>query len=269
MSKTDCRNVRREIEDMATGELLSAPARAHLSDCSMCATFGNEHDKLKEMVASLGTIEAPADFDFRLRARLATSRASRRNLWSGGGFGIRSVAFASLILLLGFIVVLVNLRSRNNELARVGETNQPASVTSSEVPAQVNKNNQDEQLPKAHTQVAVAPAVDDSPSVDVQSSSRNVSKRSVRSILQYATARNGRVKATDLSATAAPLLRPTETALGSSVFPLGTSYQSLKVSVDDGRGSPRTISLPRVSFGSSRVLARDPAPLVASMRDSW
>lgn len=268
MSKTDCRNVRREIEDTATGELLSAPARAHVSDCSICATFGNEQDKLKEMVASLGTIEAPADFDFRLRARLATSRASRRDPWSGGGFGIRSVAFASLVLLLGFIVVLVSLRSRNNELALIGEANQPASTTS-EVPAQINKKDRDEQSPKAQIEVAVAPAVDGSPSVDVQSSARNVSRRAGRSLSQYATARNGRIKATDLSATAAPLLRPTETALGSSVFPLGTSYQSLKVSVDDGRGSPRTISLPRVSFGSSRVLARDPAPLVASMRDSW
>lgn len=268
MSKTDCRIVRREIEDTATGELLSAPARAHLSDCSICATFGNEQDKLKEMVASLGTIEAPADFDFRLRARLATSGASRRDLWSGGGFGIRSVAFASLALLLGFIVVLVSLRSRNNESAFVGETNQPASATS-ELTAQINKNDQDEQSPKAQIEVAVAPTADDSPSVDVQSSPRNVSRRSGRSLSQYAIARNGRIKATDLSATAAPLLRPTEAALGSSVFPLGTSYQPLKVSVDDGRGSPRTISLPRVSFGSSRVLARDPAPLVASMRDSW
>ncbi|MEP6718257.1 MAG: hypothetical protein ABJB21_03895 [bacterium] len=269
MSKTDCRSVRCEIEDTASGELLSAPARAHLSDCATCVTFGNEQDKLKEMVASLGTIEAPADFDFRLRSRLATSRAPRRDLWSGGGFGMRSVAFASLILLLGFIVSLVSVRSRNNQVASVGETNQPASTTSTEAAAQINKNGQDEQSPKAHMEVAIASPANDSPSADGQSSPRTFSKRSGSSMPQYATARNERVKSTDLSATAAPLLRPTETALGSSVFPLGTSSQSLKVSVDDGRGSPRTISLPRVSFGSARVLARDPAPLMASLRDSW
>jgi hypothetical protein len=262
MNKTDCHNVRREIEERAAGELLTAPARAHLNDCATSATFGNEQDKLKEMVASLDTIAAPADFDFKLRARLATARASRRDLWSGG-FGMRSVAFASLVLLFGFVVVLVTVRSRNSELA----TNQPAT-TSNEAAAPI-KNDQDEQSAKPDIEVAAASAVHDSPSVDVQNSPRNSGRRNASSISQYAVARNGRVKATDLSATAAPLFRPTETALGSSVFPLGTSYQSLKVSVDDGRGSPRTISLPRVSFGSSRVLARDPAPLMASMRDSW
>jgi len=266
MNKTDCHSVRREIEDSAAGELLSAPARTHLHDCATCLTFGNEQDKLKEMVASLGTIAAPDDFDFRLRARLATSRS--RDHWSGG-FGMRSLAFASLVLLFGFIVVLVTVRSRNNELAFVPKTNQPASTTKSETAAPIKKNDQDEQSAKADIEVAAASASHDSPSADVQSSQRNSGKRNASSISQSAMARNGRVKATDLSATAAPLLRPTETALGSSVFPLGTSYQSLKVSVDDGRGSPRTISLPRVSFGSSRVLARDPAPLMASMRDSW
>lgn len=261
MNITDCRSVRREIEESATGELLSGSARAHLNDCATCVTFSNEQDKLKEMVASLGTIAAPADFDFRLRARLATSRAARRDLWSGG-FGMRSVAFASLVLLFGFIVVLVTVRSRNSELA----SNQPAAPTNNEAAAPSNK---DEQSPKAPIEVAAAPAVHASPSVDIQASPRNSGRRNASSISQYASARNGRVKATDLSATAAPLFRPTETALGSSVFPLGTSYQPLKVSVDDGRGSPRTISLPRVSFGRSRVLARDPAPLMASMRDSW
>ena len=264
MNMIDCRSVRREIEESVTGELLSAPARAHLSDCATCLTFGNEQDKLKEMVASLGTIAAPADFDFRLRARLATGRASRRDLWSGG-FGMRSVAFASLVLLFGFIVVLVTLRSRNTELA----SNQPAT-TKNEASTPSHKSAQDEQSTKPPTEIAAAaPVVHESPAVDVQSSPRNSGRSNASSISQFATARSTRVRATDLSATAAPLLRPTETALGSSVFPLGTSYQSLKVSVDDGRGSPRTISLPRVSFGSSRVLARDPAPLMASMRDSW
>lgn len=270
MSKTDCRNVRREIEDAATGELLSAPARAHISNCATCALFGNDHHKLRDMVASLGTIEAPADFDFRLRARLATSRSSRRGLWSGNGFGIRAVAFATLLLLFGSVVILVNVRSRSIESAPVAKTNQPALPTNNQA-AQIHKNEQRQEAPGASTVVAGTSPTNDPHSVDVQSSpaGRNLIRRSETSLSQYAIARNGRVKATDLSATAAPLLRPAATALGSSVFPLGASYQSLKVSVDDGRGSSRTISLPTVSFGSSRVLAQNPAPVMASMRDSW
>ena len=38
------------------------------------------------------------------------------------------------------------------------------------------------------------------------------------------------------------------------VFPIEASVQSLKVSLDDGRGNARTISFPTVSFGSQRML---------------
>lgn len=259
MSKTDCRNVRRELEDAATGELLSAPARAHLSNCASCSTFGDEQQKLKEMVASLGTIEAPADFDFKLRARLAASRSSRRDLLSGNGFGMRSIAVATLVLLFGVIVILVTVRSPSVESV---QNNQPTQTIKKEQPSERSG---------APIEVAATSPAQAANSVDLQRSPsiRNVTRRSGSSMSQYASARSGRVRATDLSAMAAPVWRPAETALGSSVFPLGASYQPLKVSVDDGRGSSRTISLPRVSFGSSRVLARNPAPVMASMRDSW
>jgi hypothetical protein len=40
----------------------------------------------------------------------------------------------------------------------------------------------------------------------------------------------------------------------STAFPIEASLQSVKVSLDDGRGNARTISFPPVSFGSQRVL---------------
>jgi hypothetical protein len=39
-----------------------------------------------------------------------------------------------------------------------------------------------------------------------------------------------------------------------TTFPIETSLQSVKVSLDDGLGNARTISFPTVSFGSQRVL---------------
>jgi hypothetical protein len=264
MNRTDCGNVRREIEQAAKDEILAAPARDHLNNCAACATFGNEQQKLKDMVASLGSIEAPADFDFKLRARLATSRSSQRDLFSGNGFGMRSVVFATLVLLLGFVLVLMNVRLRSNVSMPVAQA--PGSQKNSEAVPEKKNESRDE---TSGAEVAGTSSTSDPTSIDVQSDSvnRNLSKRSGSSAPQY-VARNGRVKATDLSATAAPVLRP-ERELGPSVFALGTSYQSLKVSVDDGRGSSRIISLPTVTFGSSRVLARNPAPLMVSTRDSW
>lgn len=266
MKRIDCSNVRREIEEAASGEILAAPARDHLRNCGACATFSNEQQQLKEMVASLGTVEAPADFDFKLRARLAASRSSRRGVFSGNGFGMRSIAFATLLLLFGFVLVVMNVRSRSSQSAPVAQA--PASQTSGQT-AQINNNGQAEETSRASREVAATAPTKDLVPTAVQEGRRaeNLIKRGGSSVRQF-VARNGRVKATDLSATAAPVLRP-ETEMGSSVFPLGTSYQSLKVSVDDGRGSSRTISLPTVSFGSSRVLARNPAPVMVSTRDSW
>jgi len=268
MNKTDCRNVRREIEEAATGELLTTPVREHLSRCASCAKFGDEQQELRNMVVSLGTVEAPADFDIKLRARLAASRSARRDLLSGNGFGMRSVAaFATLVLLLGFAVIMMNVRSRSTQSAPAAQANGPASESNSKT-AQLDENKRREE---ARREVAGTspPNLSNPTAVQASPPGRQVTKGNGSSLSPYTVARNGRVKATDLSATPAPILRPTETAMGSSVFPLGTSYQSLKVSVDDGRGSSRTISLPTVSFGSPRVLARNPKPVNAAMRDSW
>ena len=264
MNRTDCSNVRREIEEAGNGEGLAAASRDHLRNCAACAAFDDEQQKLKDMVASLGTVKAPADFDFKLRARLATARSSRRSLSAGNGFGLRSVAFASLLLLVGLVVVLMNVRSGTNQSASVIPA--PASQPSIET-AQVK-------TPPQHNNAAPMPsevvAASPTNTIDAQTSPATLPQPRPKqgSTSQY-VARNGRIKATDLSVTAAPVFRPGETVMGSSVFPLGTSYQSLKVSVDDGRGSKRTISLPTVSFGSSRALAQNPAPIMASTRDSW
>jgi len=261
MNRIDCSHVRREIEEAANGEILAAPARDHLRSCAACSNFGKEQQQLKEMVASLGGVEAPADFDFRLQARLAASRSSRRGSFTGNGFGMRSVAFASLVLLLGFVVVLMNMRSPGTGLAPVAQApaveNGAKQVTQAEGTTGATSD-----------AVATAPNRDVTPAfVQEGNMVAKPGKRASSSAPQL-VARTGRVKATDLSASAAPVFHP-QTELGSSMFPLGTSYQSLKVSVDDGRGSSRTISLPTVSFGSSRVLARNPAPTMISTRDSW
>jgi hypothetical protein len=266
MNRIDCSHVRREIEEAANDEILAAPARDHLKNCAACSNFGKEQQQLKEMVGSLGGVEAPADFDFKLRARLAASHSSGSGV-SGNGFGLRSIAFVTLLLLFGFAVVVMNMRSRTTESGPVAQA--PAPETRNPSGAQISKNGPAEEKPSAPSDVAATVPVKDAVPTGVQEGSRAATpgKRGGSSAPQF-IARNGRVKATDLSATAAPVFR-SETAMGSAVFPLGTPYQSLKVSVDDGRGSSRTISLPTVSFGSSRVLARNPAPTMISTRDSW
>ncbi|MFN2531231.1 MAG: hypothetical protein ABR555_08040 [Pyrinomonadaceae bacterium] len=70
------------------------------------------------------------------------------------------------------------------------------------------------------------------------------------------SAQNQSVATRDFSNLAAPVVGSSRLVNnGNTVFPIEATHQSLKLSLDDGRGMSRTISLPPVSFGSQRVLA--------------
>jgi hypothetical protein len=61
----------------------------------------------------------------------------------------------------------------------------------------------------------------------------------------------------DFSNDRAPVINGSETLESSpppAVFALDASMQSLRVSLDDGRGNARTISVPTISFGSQRMM---------------
>jgi len=55
------------------------------------------------------------------------------------------------------------------------------------------------------------------------------------------------------ASTQATVIRAPE-ILADTVIPVDASQQSLRVSLFDGRGNPRTISVPTVTFGSQRVV---------------
>lgn len=90
--------------------------------------------------------------------------------------------------------------------------------------------------------------------------------------MELASLRGKRFGTRDLSSTSAAVLKrypQLAESYPTAAFPINASYQSLKVSVDDGSGIARTISLPTVSFGSQRALSQSSSPLVASARGTW
>lgn len=254
MNRIDCRNVRQQIEELRSHTDLGRSARNHVDDCAACAAFERDEHKLQEMVESLRGIEAPADFDFKLRARLASVSGATKSFTFANLFSTGQVAFATLVLLFGVVLGLVMLRNRAISPLNSGQpaAEQVHAVTPPIVQPETVSN-------------AVVDTSDRQPVANTEVAGNQRIRGNVRP--QF-LARNGRIRSTDSSVNAARLVRP-EVATGSMVFPLATSYQPMKLSVDDGRGSSRTISLPRVSFGSSRALAQNPTPIMASMRDSW
>jgi hypothetical protein len=272
MRNINCRNIRQEIEEEGPDHLLSSAAKDHIENCLECRTFSQDRMKLRGMLSSLGAVTAPEDFDFRLRARLANEKRGEAHplMMRNMSFGLRSAAFATILLLIGSAFLFVHFRGPADNSLSANAT-KPSSTTT--VKPAVEQPGKREQVagtpagPQINAPRTGATSLNSASLGDQRGASRHRGLRNEVASLRD----NPRVKTRDLSSTAAPVFRPTDAMAtnGSSAFPIGASYQSLKVLVDDGRGSSRMISLPSVSFGSQRVLAQDPSPLLASARSAW
>ena len=67
----DCKRSRIEIEEVGQGASVGAAAEAHVAACGGCRTFRAERAAVRDLLAGLTRVDAPNDFEFRLRARLA------------------------------------------------------------------------------------------------------------------------------------------------------------------------------------------------------
>jgi hypothetical protein len=257
MRNTNCNAIRRELDEIMLGESNSAPVLLHLQQCSDCQEFHQRGTKLRQLVGSLGTVEAPADFDFRLRARLANEKPGSAHWatfagWSPGG---RSAVLAGFILLLGAVVVLNHWRGPKNT----------ATIAGVEIPA----TQPPRVLPKG-TDGVVLPSPVATPSVAV-TTINSTSKPSHKNVVAIFRPRQSLV-ARDFSLSSGSVVRHEESVAAAevpAVFPIDTSYQSLKVSLDDGSGTWRIISVPTVSFGSQRVLATGSLSNQLSPKGVW
>ena len=236
MRKNNCGVVRQELDELMLDEACSTSAAAHLRECGGCREFHQQQTRLRQIVGNLGTVSAPADFDFRLRARLASdsSRAAYLPLMR------RGFALATVLLVFATGAFLVrNVMDRPaTENTVVSSNNQQAAVP--EPPKQVetqkeSQNNSGKQLvasgPVKHPQ----PIKNERP----QSTTPKTPRRLV---------------AEDFSSQRAEVISGQEPVSGFEAIPLDASLQSFKVSLDDGRGNARTISVPAISFGSQRML---------------
>lgn len=235
MKDTRCELVRRELEELPLNEEFSATAAEHLQTCADCGEFQRQQTKLRQIVGSLGTVSAPADFDFRLRARLAAdSTRSGFRYWS---FAMKGLATAAILVVFGVgVAVLWQRGAQQGPVAEVPRVQSPI-----EPQAGPKQPDAPKVLSTPGPIVAPTVAVNSEPKRKVERPVVAKAKRSLTSV--------------DFSSERANVVSNLRPALNNEpVFPIDASLQSLKVSLDDGRGNARTISFPTVSFGSQRVL---------------
>lgn len=232
MRKDNCEVVRRELDELMIGEACSTAATEHLRDCASCREFHEQQMKLRQIVGSLGTVEAPADFDFRLRARLAQSNGSSV-YWP---FARRGLAVAAMAIV--FLVGVAIVRSVMNKPARIDNfaQQQPQTPVPPDVAPPVFK---EEKKPEQ----TVAGVNEKSPAIIQRDGgrSRNDFKKRPMATVDSALSR-------------AEVINGTLPAGLSAAFPIDASPQTFTVSLEDGRGNARTISVPTISFGSQRIV---------------
>jgi len=236
MTKNNCEVIRRQLDELMLDEECSATALEHLNECSACREFHQTQTRLRRMVGSVGTVAAPPDFDFRLRARLASeSNGATVHYWS---FARRGLAFAALaFVFVSGAVVVRNVLKQPTQTPAVAE--RKATVTP-EAPRPVPTI----QSRPADTsqQLSAGLAGNNQPKVKLDRSLQPRIKRPL-SVLESASQGASVISGSEPVGVGA-----------TAVIPIDASLQSLKVSLEDGRGNAKTISVPAIRFGSQRML---------------
>ena len=237
MTKNNCEFIRRELDELMLDETCSASAVEHLKDCSACREFYETRTKLRQMVGSLGTVAAPPDFEYRLRARLANGSSSEGfHYWTVARKGL---AFAAvLVVFLTGIIVVRNIVNQQTT-REVAETKPTVPQPSPQLVAPVAPD-------------AANTSRDLTAGIQVSTPVRNKTERSMvtgqRVKRPLATLESASTGAQVISGSNAVDLGTT------AVIPIDASLPSLKFSLDDGSGNARTISVPAIRFGSQRML---------------
>lgn len=231
MRKNNCEVVRRELDELMIGEACSTAVTEHLRGCAACREFHEQQTKLRQIVGSLGTVEAPADFDFRLRARLAQSNGSSV-YWP---FARRGLAVAAMVIV--FLVGVVVVRNMMNKPARVDNFAQQQPQTPVH-PEATPTGAKEEKKPEQTI------AVNDKAPEPIQRDGRHPRNEF----------RKRPLSTVDSALSRAEVINGTQPAGLSTAFPIDASPQTFTVSLEDGRGNARTISVPTISFGSQRIV---------------
>jgi len=117
----NCQQTRAAVDNASNQNNLTSGAEQHLASCPDCRHYSAGTFQLIALLAAQPRVEAPADFDFRLKARIARARDERHG-WADSlpAFWMRWFSWketAATLAMLAFVTVAATLY-----LTRRGET---------------------------------------------------------------------------------------------------------------------------------------------------
>src|SRR5687767_8321550 len=227
MRSLECRFTRQQIDELELGERPSERASAHLSLCAGCRDFRAERSELRQLVGSLESVVAPADFEMRLRARLAREQSpSRQEPFFARLIRTPALAAAALFVMVGGTLVWVAQKDI--------EPSTPVATVQQPSPAATANHSATRTSGARDTTDAITP------SDEVAENVPNVPARKNRA--------GSRVRSEDHSLGPADSVRQGDQAY------VNAPSRPVVFALEDERGTKRKISLPPVSFGSQSLV---------------
>ncbi len=251
----DCKAYREEIEELAGVGRLSTEARAHVNACARCRGLEEERGSLRRLVRGLEKVEAPADFEFRLRARLASSRGGGRGNPLRPVYGFASIAVAALFLFVSASLYVRQVRQTESESARRQAATKGVAAKD-DAPGQGTGHVEGVGTGSAGLDLAGVSGPERSgvPRRKARASARANYPTHAREVAQKL---RPEVAGAQNSLTAAVKGAGVINRSPTMAIPVGTSAESLRVVLRDERGASRVVPMRSVSFGSQELIARE------------
>lgn len=277
----NCKACRIEIEESDEARPLSRSAGAHLEACAACRAFSEEQSALRCLIGSLDVVAAPADFDFRLRARLAAakSESARQSAWPRFAPGARAMALAAsfvLLIAVGLIVRQVWLSPTSNQQPQNVAQNDSVKGTAAPLAPTPSPVGNEEEIQKPG-----APPVSNYGAPTMAQRQKNMN-RVINSNAATATNSSGNpqdIRSNDFGGSPpAPSIVPvgindpvTGPKTTMVAVPIQASRKSATLTLNFGNAKPQNISLRPVTFGAQDVFEQGDAQksLIPSVQGIW
>ncbi len=117
-----CQDIRSAVDVSSRREGLPGTVKAHLGGCPDCSRYADKTSSLLALLSAQPRIQTPADFDFKLRARIARAKYESQSqksflerLWARSfTWGQAATAMATIALVVAFATI--QLRRHNQTI---------------------------------------------------------------------------------------------------------------------------------------------------------
>lgn len=259
-----CEAYRAVIEESAgRGAAPGGALGAHLGECAACREFGREREALAGLLGGLASVAAPADFEFRLKARMARQRAADKSLLRRFRLapGLAAGAVAACLLAASALYLRAPQTAHGPVAARPAASDSPSATDAGQSePAEVADVNR-----QAEVKVENAAAVSEpergagQQTLSVPASGRRSAPRARRATREDTF---GVLAATVIDGGHARQLAEAPRAVA-----LRTSPETLRVLLRDERGGSQVLPMRSVSFGAQGPVGSDARAVRASYTD--